>query len=340
MSASLDQQTLVYNVTGQVLEWYPPFAEVMVDGAPAAASVRAFKPTQSDDATDLAIALATATLDTVNTTVSGASGYMQANRSHLLLTSATGVVVGRQYLLESATGQREIVVPAAVKTGGGDYADLEKPLQYDYTTSATFKGLRQTFAIPNAFIQDSNNITAFGNLVLLGTPLGVPFDAQDAPPFRAEWQYTLGGIARRIWSSFIVARKQVKNSLTVQHLRQILPDVALSEWATQRGQDYLPQLIAAEREVEIDTRLAKYDPDSIIDPRLWNQLVLYRWVVVIARGRVGSDGSVPESVARFDQEYRNLFNNAIGVTCKAFRSLGNSGAVTLNPPTAVFLRGR
>jgi len=91
---------LIYNVTGQVIEWYPPQSELTRDGAPAAASYRVFAGTQNNDDTPK-IALSTASLDAVSTTVNGASGYSLANRNRILLASTAGITVGRRYLLTS-----------------------------------------------------------------------------------------------------------------------------------------------------------------------------------------------------------------------------------------------
>lgn len=334
--------TLIYNVTGQVIEWYPPASEVLRDGAPAAASYRAFAGTQSNDDTPK-IALASATLESTSLTISSASGYSQTNRNRFNISTTTGAVIGRRYLASNASGQREVVVPSAV---GSNYIDVDEPLAYDFAVSDTFVALRQTFSIPNAFIQDSTNINVWAGWRSAGGGRTLLTDVggtnTQAPPYRVEWQYTLGGTPRRDWTTFDVERRQAKANLSIQELREIAPDVAFFEWIVQRGQDFAPQLVAAERDVYVDTRTAGYDPDSITDPQIWNRIVLQKWLVIIGKAMLFNSGGKPVSdwLKMTMDDYQKLFQDAIGTACRVWIDTGSTGAITPDPARQMWLRGR
>jgi hypothetical protein len=87
----------------------------------------------------------TVTLDAVNTTISGAS---VAGAQTLTLTSATGVTVGRRYLLGGAelVGGEMITVIAV----SGSTVTLAARVRRAYASGATFQGTRLTVAITTA----------------------------------------------------------------------------------------------------------------------------------------------------------------------------------------------
>jgi hypothetical protein len=325
---------LTYNVTGQQIEWYPAQAEVLRYGAPAAATVTIWKGTITADSAP-SIGPSSATVDAVSTTVDAASGYSQANRNRLYLAATTGIAVGRRYLLTGALGQRELVVPVAIASA--DYVDLEEPLAYDYAAADTLVGLRQSLAIPNAFIQDVSNINIIAALGSLERPNA---SNSQAPPFRVDWAYTLSGAPLRDLTTFDVERRSAKANLSIADLRELIPDANFYESVVQRGQDFMPQLAAAERDVMIDIRRAGYNPDAIIDPQAYNRIVLQKWMVTIIRGMVLAS---PELGTFFDLlkgEYTSMFQDLIGTTCRVWIDTGTSGAATIDPPRQLWLRGR
>ena len=224
--------SLVYGLTGQAVEYYPPAAEVIWDGAPTAgATYRVYAGTASNDDT-AEIGPSSATLDAVATTVDAASGYSQTNRRKVNLTATTSIVVGRRYLLANAYGQREVVTVTYIASA--DYVEVEEPLAFDYTTADTFKGLRHVFTIDATFIADVNNINISG----YGTGLEASADTTtSSPPWRVEWRYTTGSTDRRSWTTFDVSRAPTKalvdgpQAMLLKELPYFLEDVQIAREA-------------------------------------------------------------------------------------------------------------
>lgn len=324
---------LLFGVTGQTLEFYPPDAELLGQGAAAAATVTVWAGTQPNSDTPK-IGPSAATLDSVSTTVASASGYSQGDPRRLNVTSSAGFAVGRRYLLQSATGQREIIVPRAVATG---VVDLEQDLAYDYTTAATVVGVRQTLAVPDPFVQLESNLNVYGYATLFGE---VP-ERGDAPPYRVLWSYATGGVTQNAWTTFDLQRKRARANLSIVDLREILPDVAHYEWLVQRGQNFDPQLSAAEKCVAIEARIAGYNPNAIIDPMIWDQIVLRQWAVQIGESlSFGSDQPEPPWVQRMRDKYKALFDKSIGITLKVWIDTSGTGAIDPSPPEQLWLRPR
>ncbi len=86
---------------------------------------------------------ATATCDTTSTTT---AAIAEAGDTSLTLTSASGVVEGRHYLVGATAGSepREVVTAKSIS---GAVVELWQPLNYDHATGATFKGLRVSYAV-------------------------------------------------------------------------------------------------------------------------------------------------------------------------------------------------
>ena len=87
------------------------------------------------------------TLDTVNTTLSGAAA---AGASSVTVTSASGIVVGRKYLLAGAeaTGGERVTVKSIASTT----ITLVRPLRFAKASGATFQSSRLTMAVTAAAV--------------------------------------------------------------------------------------------------------------------------------------------------------------------------------------------
>jgi hypothetical protein len=331
---AFDHVALTFGQTGQVLEFYPPQGEVVSEGAPTSAATYFIWPGTAslDDTAELS---GNATLDSVSTTVSTASGYSQSNRRRIYLNSTSSIVVGRRYLLANAEGQREVVIPRLVSTL---YIDVEESLAFDYAiTTSTFKGLRQYFTIDATFIADEGNINIWGSSPLL-TDAGDT--SNQAPPWRVRWGYTTGSIARYSWTSFDVARAAAKSLLSIEELRQIIPDIHLAEQADQRGSDFAPQLKAAERDLQLDARMAGYDPDSIQDPQAYQRLLLQKWAVTVVKGFLFTRPQLNPFADSLQNDYTNLLNSLLKVALKTWLSTDSTGAVTPEPRRQLWLKPR
>jgi hypothetical protein len=324
---------LTYGVTGAVVQFFPPQAELLANGAPAsAATYSVYGGTQSND--DTAKFSGTATLDAVSTTVDAASGYTQTNRQKVNLTATTSIVVGYRYLVTNANGQREIVVPTHIVSD--DYILVEEPLCYDYASGATFKGLRHYFTIDATFIADASNINAPG-LVDLFNRLG---DQGEFPPFRVRWSYTTGSIAQLTWTTFDVVRQAAKTTLSIHDLRALFPDVIFQEHIAERGQKFTSQLVAAERDCAIDARSSGYDPDQIRDAEIWNRIVLQKWAVLIGEGMLFGGADIAAWLTMQREKYTQLFEKTIGTTLRAWIDTSSTGGISTDPPRQMWLGER
>lgn len=113
------------------------------------------------------------TLDSINTTLSGAA---VAGASTLNLTSGTGVSVGRRYLVGGAEALGGEMV--TVKAYAPNVATLARPLRTAQVSGAAFQGTRLTFAV------GSGAIAACGrNLRVEWTPASGDEDLALALPF-------------------------------------------------------------------------------------------------------------------------------------------------------------
>lgn len=334
MGAPYAYPTLIFGVTGQQVEWYPPMAELFRDGAPVAATYRVFRGQGTNDETPLMSG--TASLDAVSASVNTVSGYGQDDRTTLSITSTTGIQVGRRYLLQNAQGEREIVTPIAVDIFS---VTLAEPLAFDYAHLDTLKGLRQSFAVTDAFINDISSINVFASWQAVSGKWIYVSGETDArsPPYRVEWAYTLT-TPRRTWTVFDVERKQTKANLSIHDLHELLPDIHFFEWLGQRGQNFTPQLHLAEKDVSLEVRASGYDPNQVLDPQIWDRLVLQKWAISVVQAFMFATGKQNDPwLDRARSDYDKMFNRLVGSQLKLWMSQSSSGDLSPKSPRQLFL---
>lgn len=259
----MERASIIYGLTGQVLEFYPPEWAAGVPGA--AATFRVWAAHQSDD--DTPEFQGTATMDTVSLQITGASGYSQVSaaggRKRLLMSSTTGLVVDRFYTVENGDSQRELVRTRLVKPN--TYVDVEYDLQNDYPNAASslLKGFRQA-------------ATVDGTFVVTESKLNYP-----EKPYRVQWTYTLGGIVRRHLSLFDLVRAPKKHGVTGYDFVGLWPTLFHQLDRDKRGQsgDYLVK--EGWKRVQKDLMLDGVDPNSIHDTLL-DELVIAAAVLTAA----------------------------------------------------------
>jgi hypothetical protein len=285
---------LLYNQTAQTLEFYPPSAELIIDGPPAAAATyKVWSAGLSHDSDpDFE---GTSTLDTVDTTTSADAGISQANRRRMNLTDVTGIELFRRYLVtDDQTGRQEIVTVVGINTST-DVIDLESELAFDYATGSAFKGIRHSFTVDATLIQDSTKINTPGQ------------------PYRIEWLYSLDGVTRQHYTFFEIARRKYEHGVTLDMLRSYLPDSG--NWTSSDGQGLalMRELTAAENQVEFDLRMAnRIDANSVQDPLVRDMLILKCWIWILAKGGrnpAGWDALAWEDVA--NKDYRTTLTRVV-----------------------------
>lgn len=328
---------LVYNQTGQQVEFYPPTDEVLALGAPvSAATYKVWAGTQANDTTPMLTG--TATLDSVSTTTQSIAGPdASGNRAVVQLTSVTGVVISRRYLMTNVASngsQRMVVVPVSM---AGNFVTHQNDIATDFDPLSTFAGLRQVFTIDSTFIQTSSNINVYGGVNAFGGVNGkaLLIDSGDtdttAPPYRVQWTYSIGGLTKQHWTTFDVCRSPLKHNVSVDHVKASMPDIVWLEWVQQAGADFQPQIDEAFQRVIYDVVMAGYDPNMITDPRVVDRLVTLASRAVIATAlEKDPDGKI-------EANYKNAFEKAIGTGLHTWIAVDGSGATAVTPARQLWL---
>lgn len=141
-------QEIVYSVTGQSFYYDPP------EGRPSGTPTVAVHLSDVDDDGLLESATTGAcSVDSVNTTLGASATH---GDDSITLTSATGVTVGRRYLLTTLGGTREWIEVLALV---GTAATLRRPLQNDHTTGSTFQGCRISIDVDSTWVASKNKLT-------------------------------------------------------------------------------------------------------------------------------------------------------------------------------------
>lgn len=303
-----DQRTLevIFGQTGQIIEIYPDEA---ADGIPSSASVSVYDGYKGlDETAEFSPAV---TIDSVSTTVDQSSGYSQANKTRLYLASTSNVVVGRQYLLENALSQREIVTPKGVSSG--DYIDLEDELQYDYPdTTSTLKGIRMTFTVDSTWVADEGNLL---------TP--------EYPSYKAVWTYTVNSIVCRQYTYLDLVRQKFKHGVTIRELHRYFPDMQFETFLGQHGEGFKRMIDGAFYDLRIDIKRAGYRPAIIRDTEIINKLVILKTLLNAARaGLSPGNRDVETYVAETKAEYDSLLAGTITAVLKVEVDQSTEGGVT------------
>lgn len=307
---------LVYNLTGQTVETYPP---EWPEGVPSSASASVYDGTRSnDDTADFSPAV---TVDPVSTTVDVASGYSQTNRKRLYVAATTNIVVGREYLLENTDGQKELVTPTRVVSG--DYIDLESDLAYDYAiTTSTLKGLRMVFTVDAAWVATESNI----------------LDPSEQS-YRVIWAYTVNSIVRRHYTYLRLVRQPSKHGVSIDSLKEYWPDLQSEEYAETRGQQFRYAIDAAYDRVRAEVISAGYRPEQIRDTEIVDELVRAKTFYVIASMGIAPSGRDVESfINQTREDYERLFNNTVNAVLKVAIDTGAEGNINPEPMRQVWFR--
>lgn len=320
---------LIYNLTGQTLEFYPPENEVRQLGSPsAAATYSAWRAESSNDAS--AVFDGTATLDSVSTVVSSTTaGYSATNRRLITLSSTTGVVPRRSYVIANVSGQREIVTPYEV---GASVIYVENDLAYDYPTSSTFNGLEHSFTVDATFIATAGNINIYGNQpTSFQAHRAVRSDV--APPYRVRWVYATGGVTQQAWTYFDVVRQQLKHGVSANDLRELFPDITDHDFLQHRGQMCQQWIGAAYDLVLWYVRMSGYDEDRIREGPVLDELVRRAAIMTASSaGVVPGERDRETYVREAREQFYAMKGDAFGASLHMWIDAGSTGAIDPDPP--------
>lgn len=247
----IERVSILFGIADQVLELYPP---EFTEGVPAAAAT--YRVWRGEHSYQEAPTLSgTATMDTVDLQVTGASGYSQANRRRVSMASTAGVVVGRLYVLVNGEGQAEIV--KVVRLSANAWIEVEYDLAYDYPAAASskLKGFYQSFVVDTTFASTEANLN----------------DADFA--WRVEWAYTVNGKPRRHVTNFDLVRVAFEHGVLPQDLAESYPDIFYDEARSQRGTKAQKFIAKGVQRLWFDLTTAKVDPNRIAEMQIRDQLV-------------------------------------------------------------------
>jgi len=298
---------VIYNVTGQVVETYPP---EMNDGAPSAATCTVWLGDMPLNGTSEFSP--SVTIDSVSTTVSSASGYSQSNRRKVFLASTSNVTVGRLYRLLNTDGQSEIAIPSRVVSGS--YIEVEDDLRFDYAATSTFVGLRMTFTVDSTWVATANKVLP---------PYWVSY--------KAVWSYTLDSLPRQHYTYLRLVRQAAHHSITWRDLARRWPEVIDDESRSKRGQQFRYVIDDAWDTFRFDFRSDGYEPAQIRDTELVNRIVLAGALKRLAQtGATPGGRTVADVVKEMTDEYGGLYSKAVS-TLKIPIDEGTLGAASQKP---------
>ena len=234
-------QEIVFNLSGQTFFYDPPEL-FRPSGTP---TVEVFSTDEDDDGTAESATTGACSVDSVNTTLSGA---VSAGDTSLALTSSTGVSKGRRYLLTDSDGECEFVEIAGAS---GTSATLRHPLVNGYASGSTFQGTRISIGVDSTWIADDANLTDSPEL------------AAGASGYRLRWAYTVNGVATIGVSYADLVRYQAKNLVTPLDVDRLFPG-----WIDRLAPDYRADQGAA----LIDEAFNAVKMDALTDAQLLRRI--------------------------------------------------------------------
>lgn len=303
--------SIVYNVTGQTIEFYPP---EWAEGVPvAAATYKVWRGGESMDNTPEFSG--TATADAVDTTFDGAAGFGQTNRKTCPLTSTANVVLGAFYRVGNALSQAELVEVGAIAAGVSVTA--RNDLQRDYVSTDTFKGLKQTITLDSTFLQTEANINAL------------------IDPWKIEWIYTINSVQRQHMTFFDLVRVAKQHNVQAEDLYDVWPDLAFREDVDQRGEAWEPQISQGYLVVIEHLRDYGITISQVRDAQRLDLLVVYAALMIIAETGKAPKGRdvqvyIEERQAKYQSRLENVRNDML-------RDTGSDGAITTDADTRFWL---
>jgi hypothetical protein len=249
---------ILYGVTGQQLEL------LVRTGRPTAATFDVLAQYALDESTKEFSG--TATIDSPNTTLSGAAGPSQTDPQRLPLTSTTGLVAGgRRYLL-SQNGLQEW--HELVEIGSG-YARTRNPLQNDFTTGATFQSTTLFAAVDSTWVA---NISKLSDLL------------DTTPDYRVRWSITVGSSTLIVYTYFDLVRIAVSHSVELADLDNAVPGIVDTMPIQYRAEQGRPLIDRAWSSVRADLVASMLDVNILRDDEVIDELVILRSLRALAEG--------------------------------------------------------
>jgi hypothetical protein len=248
---------ITYAITGQLL------THRVLQGRPTSATFKVFNDYAGDDET--AEFTGSATVDSVSTTVSSASGLGQTDPHRISLTSTTGVTVGTKYMIAEG-GAFEWFAPLSIGSG---FVRARRPLRNAYTTAATVVGTTISAVVDATWVADEGNLS----------------DHLDPnPDYRVRWEIVIGSETLVQYSYFDLVRAPVRLGIDGEDVEDRAPGLH-DTWPTDYQRDQgRPILQSAWRMVQAELGVMEVDTDAVRDEQLLDELTIRAALVVLAEG--------------------------------------------------------
>lgn len=261
---------VIFGVSGQTLR------HLVRAGRPSAATYAVFAEDAGDD-DDTPEWSGTATIDSVDTTIGQAAGVGQTNPATIVLTSATGVSVGRRYLISQA-GVREWVYLVGLS---GSTATASAPLQNAYGAGASFQGTEISATVDATWVADTDHLSD---------------PSLPEPDYRVRWTVTVGGETRVYYTFFDLVRGAVGHNVTMHDVEARLWG-SLDDLPIDHRADGGARIIdAAWADVQVELAAQGFNDAALRDAAVVDQLVLHRVRVLFCQNGY-SPRSLPPDVA-------------------------------------------
>lgn len=270
MSTTLHQELLL-GATSQVVDCICP------DGRPASVTSVTIHAVDADDST-IAATCTGATVDSVSTTTTAAAGDEVGEPSSIPLTSASGVTVGRTYLIQDASGISEWVVVAAIS---GSTVTAKHNLRNEYAGGAAFKSTRIYATVPDAWAAATNNLT----------------DPSRRTGYRVRWVYVgADGLTHTVQTTVALVRYQTRNQVLPIHI-----DARFPGWLERLPTDYRSDqgkglIDAAFESVRLDLLQEGQSDHAMRDPAVFSELVVHKTIEIASEVNLRNGGGSLEAV--------------------------------------------
>lgn len=203
-------QKVIYGEGAQTLRFVPVDYR---DGRPTRVATCTYEIvdlTEGTSASGRTVSSGSATLDTVNATLSNTAGRSTANPSLLTLNAgAGGIVDGRRYMLASAddSGLRELVTVRSWDLAGLTVI-TDRPVLAEYVSSDTFQGIEFSASFPSSVADDED------------------LAIQDGRRYEVRWTYTIDSIPHVVAQAIEIHRTRAIPWATRADLLRRIPSLA------------------------------------------------------------------------------------------------------------------
>ena len=230
-----------------------------MQGRPTAVTFQVFRDTTDDNGPPEFSG--TATIDTVNTTTSAASGAASVDRRAVTLASSAGVVEGRKYLL----GGREWIEPVRL----GAPILTRHPITGVYATSSAFVSTYASALIDATWSALTNNLSDLGN----------PW-----PDYRIRWSATINGATIVDYSYFDVVRVKADYGIDIDTVNLRIPGLRDSMPAAYSDDNGAMLLRSSWFSLQASLNAIGITADSVRDAQFLDEAMILKTMTVLAQG--------------------------------------------------------